>query len=149
MWSGVELNLAIVSACAPTLGPIVNYILHRPTVPVPERGRSSRPLISDSRATNSIGKSKMKISTQLSWPGFRLRKSENTAGESGFTQLGNLRGDDVDSHWTPVTAPGAVEMRAMRSSGHRHGKEQGGEELIDGIRVTTEMRQGLSKPRGA
>ena len=149
MWSVVELNLAIASVCAPTLGPIVNYILHHPTVPMPDSGRSGRQFIFASRAANSLGKSKVKNFTQLSWPDLRLTKSENTTGENGFTQLDNFRGDDVNSHWTPIAVPGAVEMRAMRISDHKHGKEQEDEELIDGIRVTTEMRQNLLKPRGA
>lgn len=149
MWTVVELNLAIASACAPTLGPIVNYILHHPTVPMPDSRRSRRPFRSDNRATNSLGKSKVKIFTHLSWPNLRLTKSENTTRENGFTQLDNFRGDNLNSHWTPITVPDAVEMRAMRSSNHRHGKEQEDEGLIHGIRVTTEMSQGLSKPRGA
>ena len=78
-----------------------------------------------------------------------LRRLENIPGESGFTQLGNVRGDNVDSHWTPLTAPGAVEIRAIRSNKHQHSNEEEHEELTNGIRVTTEMRQNLSKTRGA
>ena len=138
IWTIVELCLGITSACLPTLGPVVSYIIQGPAA---TQGPSKEPFISDQRTPNS--NSKRTASSKISWPDFKMRKSESSKGGDSFTKL-ELSQDDVESYWTPIAPLSqthraehrGVEMRAMRSS-------SGGveDQSFDGIKVTTAMEQ--------
>ena len=142
IWTIVEFCLGITSACLPTLGPVVSYIIHGSAA---AQGLSKKPFISDQRTPNS--NSKKTASSKISWPDFKMRESESSKGGESFTQL-ELSQDDVEGSWTPI-APFSqthraehrgVEMSAMRSSS---GGVEG--QPSDGIKVTIAMEQGASK----
>lgn len=144
IWSMVELCMGITSACLPTLGPVVSYIIHGPSG---TRGSSGRLNVSDQEIPRS-GRKK-KLSSNISWPGLRTTNSTSGQGGNSFSRLRNSQ-EDTERNW-PVVAPFAqahhgnnrgVKMSAMRSS-------DGGDvdQPLNGIKVTTNIEQDASDLR--
>ena len=96
----VELNVGVVSACLPTLRPLVNFLF---------RGHS------DSSHANSSKKpgdgSGIKLNgLNKSWTGATYSDPENSNDKQPFVRL------DAQNEWDPYTTPAAAHITADKAA---------------------------------
>ena len=99
----VELNVGIVSACLPTLRPLVNFLL---------RGHS------DSSHANSSKKPEDGSGIKLnglnkSWKGAAYSDADNSNDNQPFVRL---EWPDAQNEWDPYTTPAAAHITADKAA---------------------------------
>ena len=127
----VELNVGIVSACLPTLRPLVNFLL---------RGHS------DSSHANSSKKpgdgSGIKLNgLNKSWPGAAYSDPENSNDKQPFVRL---EWPDAQNEWDPYTTPAAAHITADKAT---RPATLSGRNSANTITVTTDLHVRHSSSR--
>lgn len=102
IWSIVELNVGVVSACLPTLRPLVNFLL-RGHSDLSRADSSNKPEVGSGSGIKLNGLSK-------SWTGAAYSDPEDSTDKKPFVRL------DAQNEWDPYTTLAAAHITADKAA---------------------------------
>ena len=134
----VELNVGVVSACLPTLRPLINFLF---------RGDSG---LSHAEKSKTPGDdSGIKLSgLNKSWTGAAYSDPENSTDKQPFVRL---EYSDAHNDWDPYTTPTATHIMADRAAKPGKGSRPAtldGRHSTNSITVTTDFDVDISHVAG-
>ena len=129
IWSMVELNVGVVSACLPTLRPLINFLF---------RGHSASSHAEKSKRPGDG--SGIKLSgLNKSWTGAAYSDTGNSNDKQPFVRL---ECSDPHNEWDPYTTPTAAHVTADRPARPGKGSRPAtldGRNSANSITVTTDL----------